>query len=79
MNELLQLQDQIRTNTAAIRRLETELVQTPDSFVVQANLRSLRKLQDSLVQEVHDVAREVGVNVCSYRMLENQPNSSCPL
>jgi hypothetical protein len=62
------------TNTAAIGRLESALVQQPDSLVIQANLRSLRKLQDSLTEEFQAIVREVGLDVCSYKMLQDRPS-----
>jgi hypothetical protein len=74
MNRLLQLQETIMTNTAAIGRLETALVQQPDSLVIQANLRSFRKLHESLTEEFQAIVREVGMDVCSYRMLQDRPS-----
>ncbi|HEY3827015.1 MAG TPA: hypothetical protein VGL82_20810 [Bryobacteraceae bacterium] len=75
MNALLDLQDKLRTNTSAIGRLEMALMDHADSPVIQANLRSLRKLQSSLNEEFRMVASEIGVDVCSYRLLEDRPTA----
>ena len=75
MNVVLDLQEKLRTNTAAIGRLSMAIAQHPESPAAKANLRSLRKLQSSLTDAYVQAVREMGVDVCKYRLLENNPSA----
>src|SRR5437868_2883099 len=73
MNFLLDVQHKLLTNSAAMGQLEQALAGQPDSVVIQANLRSLRKLHGVLTKEFHRIVSEIGVDVCRYSLLENRP------
>ena len=79
MNALLDIQQKLMTNGAAIGRLETALAHQPDSSVIGANLRSFYKLQENLAGEFQSIALELGLDVCSYRMLEDRPSARARL
>jgi hypothetical protein len=74
MNRLLDIQERIRTTTAALGRLEPEFVKNPNSPSLNANIRSLRKLYDNLTMDFEEISGAVGLDVCSYRILDERPS-----
>jgi hypothetical protein len=75
MNSLLHLQDKIRSTTAALGKLETELQSRPNSPALYSNILSLRKLHQNLRDDFQDAANELGMDVCHYRMLNDLPTA----
>lgn len=75
MDRLLHLQDKIRSTTAAIGKLESELPAHPQSIGLQSNILSLRKLHLNLQEQFQDAANELGVDVCRYRVLNEVPTA----
>ena len=75
MNVLIDLQDKLRTNTEAIGRLESALATTPASVILHANLRSLKKLHSSLEEQFEAARKQIGIDVCRYRILEDRPTA----
>lgn len=73
MNQLLYLQEKIRTNTAALARLEAELPRFPNSGGLFSNILTLRRQQDSLQAEFRRAADALGLDVVHYTMLEDRP------
>src|SRR5258708_31734212 len=69
MDRLLHLQDKIRSATAAIGKLESELPVHPQSVGLQRNILSLRKLHRNLREQFQEAANALGVGVCHYRVL----------
>jgi hypothetical protein len=73
MNRLLHLQDKLLQNSQALARLESEVALRPDSRTLQSNILSLRKLHYNLKHEFDEVANDLGLDVCHYRMLQDRP------
>ncbi len=75
MDRLLHLQDKIRSATAAIGKLESELPVHPQSVGLQRNILSLRKLHQNLREQFQEAANALGVDVCHYRVLNEIPTA----
>ena len=75
MSRLLELQERLRTTTEALGRLQGALAANPDSVGLGANIRSLQKLHNALREDFESAANALGMDVCSYRMLEDQPSA----
>lgn len=69
MSLLLELQDQIQDTEAAIARVERATA-TDQSPALLSMSRSLEKRRAELQQEFLRVAKDLGVDVCSYRIFE---------
>src|SRR5260370_10319433 len=75
MDRLLDLQDKIRSTTAAIGKLESELPLHPESVGLQRNILSLKKLHQNLREDFQEAANALGVDVCHYRLLNEIPTA----
>jgi len=74
MNRLLDIQERIRTTTAALGRLEPEFAKNPQSASLNANIRSLRKLYDNLTLDFEQISSSLGLDICVYRILDERPS-----
>jgi len=73
VSQLLYLQEKIRTNAAALSRLEAELPRFPNSGGLTSNILTLRRQQESLQQAFSTAADEAGLDVVHYKLLEDRP------
>ncbi len=74
MSQLAHLQEKLHTVGATMGRLEMELARHPAAGLV-ANMRSLRKLHDTLQEDFAYAANQVGLDVLHYRLLEERPTA----
>jgi hypothetical protein len=68
MSEFLEIRELLHDTAAAIARLEREMAAAPFSETLVAHMRSLQKRREQLEIRFHEVADEVGVDICTYRM-----------
>lgn len=73
MNQLLHLRNKILKNGSALARLEAQIPAHPESVGLLSNVLSLRKLDANLRREFQEAADQVGLDVCHYRLLDDQP------
>jgi hypothetical protein len=74
MTHLVQVQEKLQETIANIRKMESALVEHPESPSLRANIRSLQKLQRNYEIEWLDAADERGMDVCSYRLFSEVGN-----
>lgn len=69
MSEILNLQQKIQETGALIAQTERAFAADPTSFGLQLSLRSLEKHKRDLEEEFRQVAAQIGVEVCTYRII----------
>lgn len=71
MNALLEIRKRIEITNEAISRLNLMLRDRPDSPGLLANMRVLERTSRELEQEFSLVAKELGLEVCHYRLFSD--------
>src|SRR2546430_1333430 len=72
MSDLLDIQEKLQDTTAALARLEAEMVRQPKQLSLSWDHKSLTKRQAKLEADLFVATAAVGREVCSYRMLPEQ-------
>lgn len=71
MNELLDIRQKIENTNEALSRLNRMLRDRPDSPGLLANMRVLERTSRELEQEFASAAKEMGLEVCNYRLFND--------
>lgn len=71
MNELLEIRNKIENTNEALSRLSRMLRDRPDSPGLLANMRVLERTSSELEQEFSSAAKEMGLEVCKYRLFND--------
>jgi hypothetical protein len=75
VSQLLYLQEKIRTNAAALARLEAELPRFQNSGGLLSNILTLRRQQESLQSAFSSAADQLGLDVVHYKLLDDSPSA----
>ncbi len=76
MNKLIEIQKQILETNGALAELEREIVKEPKSESLAAMAKSIEKRYIELEEAFLDEADNVGVDVCTYRLLSEEEERS---
>lgn len=68
MSRIAQLQRELQDVSAAVARAERTVVAHPDVPSVAATLRTILKRKENLEGQFFEVAKELGLDVCGYRI-----------
>lgn len=69
MSALIELQERIEQANGLLAELERTAIQHPDRRSIRVSFSSMRKHRDTMQLEFLALAEELGVEVCSYRIL----------
>lgn len=76
MSRLLDIQDKLQDTNAAIGKLEQALVANRSSEALILQAESLRTRQKKLENQFLSIADQLGVDVCTYRLIAETPQTT---
>jgi hypothetical protein len=71
MSKIIEIQEQLWDTQAAIAHIEKAIAADPNSFALRVTARSLLSKQGELESIFYELADQIGVDVCSYRLFYN--------
>lgn len=72
MNQLLNIRKKIENTNEALSRLSRMLRDRPDAPGLLANMQVLERTSKELEQEFSSAAKEIGLEVCTYRLFSDE-------